>query len=107
MSRNGYRPYIVGSDALPKHADLVFHAQTSVPYPCKVFWKVVNTGIDAGRQRGLRGGFEEGVVQAGRLEKRERTLYAGSHDMECLIVKDGYCVARSGPFIVKPPRRCT
>lgn len=102
VSRNGYRPEVLGSDAaaLPKHASLVFHAQTSVEYPYKVYWQVVNTGLDASRQRGLRGGFEEGIVQSGRLEKRESTLYAGSHSMECFIVKDGYCVARSGPFIV-------
>lgn len=69
-------------------------------YPYQVYWQVVNTGQDAIRRRGLRGGFEEGVVQGGRLEKRESTLYSGTHSMECLIVKDGYCVARSGPFIV-------
>jgi hypothetical protein len=102
VTRSGYRPYSVGSDdsALPKHAELVFHAQTNIQYPYKVYWQVVNTGLDARKLRGLRGGFEEGVVQAGRLEKRESTLYAGSHSMECFIVKEGYCVARSGPFIV-------
>ncbi|WP_412072410.1 nucleotide-binding domain-containing protein [Pseudomonas fluorescens] len=61
---------------------------------------VLNTGLDASRQRGLRGGFEEGIVQGGRLERRESTLYAGSHSTECFIVKEGYCLARSGPFIV-------
>ncbi|MBP2840569.1 nucleotidyltransferase [Pseudomonas sp. PNP] len=102
VTRNGYQPYSLGSDAaaLPKNSSLVFHAQTSVVYPYKVYWQVVNTGEDASRRRALRGGFDEGVVQAGRLEKRESTLYSGSHSMECLIVKDGYCVARSGPFIV-------
>ncbi|RKS24520.1 hypothetical protein BJ917_1993 [Pseudomonas sp. WPR_5_2] len=102
VTRAGHRPYMVGSDesALPKHAQLVFHAQTDIQYPYKVYWQVVNTGLDARKVRGLRGGFEEGVVQAGRLEKRESTLYGGSHSMECFIVKDGYCVARSGPFIV-------
>lgn len=102
VTRHGFRPYAVGndSDPLPKRADLVFHAKTSVPFPYKVYWQIVNTGLDASQQRGLRGGFEEGIVQAGRLEKRESTLYTGSHSMECFIVKDGYCVARSGPFIV-------
>lgn len=102
ITRHGFQPYSVGSDdqPLPKQASLVFHAHTSVAYPYQVYWQVVNTGQDAIRRRGLRGGFEEGVVQGGRLEKRESTLYSGTHSMECLIVKDGYCVARSGPFIV-------
>lgn len=102
VTRNGYRPYTIGSDAdtLPKRSSLVFHAQTNVQLPYKVYWQVVNTGLDAKHQRCLRGGFEEGIVQAGSLEKKESTLYAGSHSMECFIVKDGYCVARSGPFIV-------
>ncbi|WP_371870544.1 hypothetical protein [Pseudomonas fluvialis] len=27
-------------------------------------------------------------------------MYAGIHSMECFIVKDGDCPARSGPLIV-------
>ncbi|NWC83179.1 hypothetical protein HX798_23230 [Pseudomonas putida] len=79
---------------------MVFPAQTTAAYPYKVYWQVVNTGEDTSHRRALRGGFEEGVVQGARLEKRESALYSGSHRMECLIVKEGYCVARSGLFVV-------
>ncbi|NUA25985.1 nucleotidyltransferase [Cupriavidus basilensis] len=102
VTQNGYRPYIRNSDeaALQKNCQLLFAAQTDIQYPYKVFWQIVNTGLDARKVRGLRGGFEEGIVQAGLLQRRESTLYSGSHSIECFIVKDGYCVARSGPFIV-------
>lgn len=40
------------------------------------------------------------MIQEGFLEKRESALYVGAHSMECFIVKDGYCVARSGLFVV-------
>ena len=100
--RRGFRPSAFSSDdaALPKGADLRFVAQTDVPRPYRVFWQIVNTGKDAASARGLRGGFEEGTVTSGTLTREEGTSYAGSHSIECFIVKDGYCAARSGPFVV-------
>lgn len=102
VEQRGYRPRTVQSDAdpIPKHCNLTFEATANVPEPYKVFWQVVNAGDEARQAKGLRGGFDEGFVQAGRLTRRESTLYSGSHSIECLIVKDGYCVARSGPFVV-------
>ncbi|WP_458376728.1 nucleotide-binding domain-containing protein [Pseudomonas pergaminensis] len=102
VTRNGYRTYSVGSDdqSLPKHCEIVFKAQTNISEPYKVYWQVVNTGSDASRAKQLRGGFDVGFVQGGLLERRENTLYSGSHSIECFIVKDAYCVARSGPFVV-------
>ena len=102
VEQRGFRPYARASDGdpIPKHCALTFDAQTDIAMPYKVFWQVVNTGNDARNAKGLRGGFDEGVVQSGRLTRSESTLYAGSHSIECLIVKDGYCVARSGPFVI-------
>jgi len=100
--RNGFRWQSFTNDgaALPKHCDLKFFAETNVPEPYNVFWQVVNSGYDATNNKNLRGGYEEIKIGKGQLEKKETTLYSGSHTIECFIVKDGYCAAKSGPFIV-------
>jgi hypothetical protein len=100
--RNGFRTrtFSNDADALTKNYSLIFEAVTDIPEPYKVYWQVVNTGEEARRAKDLRGGFDDGYVKAGRLIRRESTRYEGSHSIECFIVKDGYCVARSGPFIV-------
>lgn len=101
-SQSGFRPFSFSSNSrqLPKYARLTFIAETNVSVPFKVYWQIVNTGSDAKNAKGLRGGFEEVQIEEGRLIKKESTLYAGSHSIECFIVKNGYCVARSNPFIV-------
>lgn len=82
--------------AVPKNYSLKFEAQTNVPPPYNVYWQVVNTGSEARKAGAMRGKFEK----TDSLVKRESTLYQGAHSVECLIVKDGKTVARSGPFIV-------
>lgn len=95
--------------ALKKHLYLRFHGVTNTPKPYRVFWQVVNTGSDAINAGSLRGEIiESGSVGAGGLHsttapgplRREQTLYTGMHWVECFIVKNGVCVARSRPFIV-------
>jgi hypothetical protein len=100
--KHGFRPKLFGSGSkpLPTRADLTFEAYTTVRRPFKVYWQITNTGTDARNARGLRGGFEEGTVQPGKLTKRETTLYSGSHGIECFIVKNDTLVARSGVFVV-------
>ena len=49
---------------------------------------------------GLRGGFYDGVIEKSGRERRESTLYAGVHWVECFVVKDGTVVARSGEYVV-------
>ena len=101
-SRRGFRPFEIKSDPspLPKHCSLRFEAQTNVPGPYNVHWQVVNTGNEARAANGLRGGFYEGVLEKGRRVRNESTLYKGMHWIECFIVKDGTCWARSGEFVV-------
>lgn len=92
-----------GSDGpvLPKRQDLRFLAATDAPKPFEVYWQVVNTGQEANQAKGLRGGFDlSRIAGVGGLHQEESTLYAGAHSIECFIVKDGVCVARSGPFVV-------
>ena len=102
MQRNGFRSEIFRSDGdpLPKSCSLVYQADTDIPRPFKVYWQVVNTGREAEAANGLRGGFDEGLVTAGKLTKKETTLYTGRHSIECFVVKAGYLAARSSQFIV-------
>lgn len=89
------------SRPLPKHCDLLFTAQTNAPPPFNVYWQVVNTGDEAERENQLRGEiFPSKTAGVGGLKQKEATLYTGMHWIECFIVKNGVCVARSGEFVV-------
>ena len=96
-SREGFRIFYFNSDPPPlrKHFSLRFEASTNVPEPFAVYWQVVNTGDEARTKNGLRG-----TIFPGELVQKETTLYHGMHWIECFIVKDGRCVARSGEFVV-------
>lgn len=98
--RKGFRPTAFRSNSppLPKHASLMFEASTNVPKPYKVYWQVVNTGDEAQRAGQLRGDFYDSN-QAGR-SRTESTKYTGTHWVECFVVKNDVCVARSGEFVV-------
>lgn len=97
--QDGFRPfhyeYRNDGEALPKKATLKFHASTDVPRPYDVFWQVVNTGKEASVFNNLRGDF-----YADGLVRTESSFYSGTHWIECFIVKEGACVARSGEFVV-------
>lgn len=100
--RDGFRTlfkFANASRALPKFFDLVYTATTDVPMPFEVFWQVVNTGEEATRAGCLRGKFYGGAGWRG-LERHEATQYTGRHWVECFVVKDGVCVARSGAFVL-------
>lgn len=100
VSRHGFRPkgFASNSPPLPKRASLTFEAMTNVPKPYEVFWQVVNTGEEARRAGQLRGDFYDSG-KSGRT-RNEETLYSGMHWVECFVVKNGMCVARSGEFAV-------
>ncbi|NQT78290.1 MAG: nucleotidyltransferase [Bacteroidetes bacterium] len=84
---------------IPKHCPILFNAITNVLKPFEVFWQVVNTGDEASKD--LRGGiFHSKTYGVGGLKQKENSLYAGTHWIECFIVKDGICVARSNEFFV-------
>lgn len=102
VTRPGFRPaeYTNDGSSLPKNCGLQFEASTNIPGSYKVYWQIVNTGLEAERANDQRGGFNEGIVSPGWLTHQETTRYAGSHSIECFIVKDGLLAARSGQFIV-------
>ena len=101
-SRKGFRTKQIKHDSVPvpKHWSLRFEAQTNVLIPYEVHWQVVNTGEEALKANGLRGGFYKGTAETDRHIRKEETLYSGRHWIECFIVKDGICWARSGEFVV-------
>lgn len=104
----GWQPFSSDCTPLPKHCKLRFRAETDVPKPFTVHWQVVNTGSEAEAKgaEGLRGQiYRAATAGAGGLDemwriREESTLYRGMHWVECFIVKDGVCVARSGEFVV-------
>jgi hypothetical protein len=77
---------------LPKQRSLLFKVvDTNVPAPFDVYWKVRNRGSEAAGRSQLRGEID---LDEGHHERRERTLYAGHHYVECYVVKNGVCIAR-------------
>ncbi len=86
--------------AIPPNCSLVFKARTTVPEPYEVWWQVVNNGQEASFHGNLRGGFNQEISGAEGLTHNETSLYKGTHTIECFIVKNGVCMAKSGQFVV-------
>jgi hypothetical protein len=63
---------------------------TNCPPPYKVLWKVRNVGPEAERHDQIRGR----IVERGANIKEHSTFF-GNHYIECYIVKDGICVAKT------------
>lgn len=80
---------------LAPNANLRFEAVFEERLSDSVFWQIVNTGADARSKGQLRGSFEEGT-----RFKVETALYWGDHFIEAFLIRNGVCVARSGPFTV-------
>jgi hypothetical protein len=76
---------------------LNFQAKVSnVQGPYKIYWQIVNTGQEALKQNGLRGGFYEDEGH----KRSEWTSYKGVHWIQCFVVKEETCVAISKKFLV-------
>lgn len=93
---------ITTQTVVPKNCEIFFTATTNVPKPYEVYWQVVNTGEEAKNAfMGLRGGiFQAQTLGRGGLVQKEHSGYTGLHWIECFIVKNGFCVARSSEFFV-------
>ncbi|RVT75322.1 nucleotidyltransferase [Flavobacterium sufflavum] len=93
---------ITNQTIIPKNCDIYFTATTNVPKPFDVYWQVVNTGEEAKNAfMGLRGGiFQAQTLGKGGLVQKEHSEFTGLHWMECFIVKNGVCVARSSEFFI-------
>lgn len=89
------------SSHLLKGLSLVYTAITNADGDFEVQWQVVNTGYQAKINNQLRGDFypSSGMNTEGFFRK-ETTRYTGMHWVEAFIVKNGYCIARSGEFVI-------
>ena len=81
-------------EAVRVGAALRFDAEPQ-PFRGDLFWQVTNTGAEARCANQLRGGFERSLAT-----KSETARYRGPHFVECFLVRDGVCVARSDAFSV-------
>jgi len=98
---NGERVTITGNTIVPKGCKIYFNALTNVDKPFSVHWQVVNNGEEARNVGQLRGQiFQAQTLGKGGLKHSEDTMYEGLHWIECFIVKNGVCVARSSEFFV-------
>lgn len=68
-----------------------FVTKVSVSEPFVLYWKVLNRGEEARRRDNIRG---QVVLDAGKHEKIEPSVFQGHHRVECYCVKDGVVVAR-------------
>ncbi|MRR30978.1 hypothetical protein EG834_11780 [bacterium] len=88
------------SRPVPKKVWLRFSVTTNVPSPYDVRWQVVNTGREATEADQLRGDFYESSKGTNNV-RWESTAYVGTHWVEAFIIKNGFCVAKSGRRYVK------
>lgn len=92
----------IAGKLLEKSVSLMFTARTDVPEPFTVYWQIVNNGQEAKDNCCLRGSiFPSSTAGIGGLKQLEETKYSGLHWVECFIVQNGICVARSGEYIVE------
>lgn len=71
--------------------NLLFVGKTNTPEPYQVLWKVLNRGPLAIERDSIRGQ----IFSTERIWHKETTDFKGDHYVECYIVKDGVCVAKS------------
>ncbi|MFW2491709.1 nucleotidyltransferase [Clostridium chromiireducens] len=101
LVKNGFQDYkLKGDEVIEKKCELRFEAKTNIEKPYKIYWQVTNTGKEAEQANCLRGDFYDGILEKGKLVRKEDTLYTGKHLVECFVVKNGACVAKSGEFVV-------
>ncbi len=83
---------------LPKGCNLYFKACTGVKKPFVVKWQITNTGKEAFENNCMRGDFEDSNI--GSIGRKEETSFTGSHSVQCFIIKNGICVAKSKDYII-------
>jgi Second Messenger Oligonucleotide or Dinucleotide Synthetase domain/Adenylyl/Guanylyl and SMODS C-terminal sensor domain len=97
VKQNGFRKFILRdllrlTFPLRAKKDLLFYVnEISVAEPYKIYWKVLNRGVEAMHRDCIRGQIFE---DAGSLRKSEKTQFMGEHIVECYCVKDGVVVAK-------------
>lgn len=78
-----------------KGCNIKFRATTNCRGNYTYYWQVVNTGNEAKEDNGLRGS----IFQGSQIQW-EHTKYMGKHWVECFVVQNNLCIARSGKFFI-------
>lgn len=81
--------------SIPKSHWVRFVVKDQICSKIQIYWQVVNNGVEALESRCLRGDFFKG-----NSIHKEVTAYKGQHWVEAVAVKDGHCIAKSGPVFV-------
>ena len=68
-----------------------FIDKTDCPPPYSIYWKVRNVGPEAERRDCIRGQ----IKKTDSTHQKESTDFYGPHYVECYLIKNGVCVARS------------
>ncbi len=87
---------------LLKKLYLKFIAKTNARGGFEYYWQVVNTGTEAKnavKKDGSIGDLRGHFITGNRVHW-EQTKYIGKHWIECFIIQNNVCVARSGKFLV-------
>lgn len=82
------------------HLDYYAHVHGLKGQKYEIHWQVVNTGDEATRKDGLRGSFFVSKDTNNLKYNHEQTSYEGAHWIECFVVMNNVCVARSGRFYI-------
>lgn len=87
---------------LSKNFYLKFIASTNTKGNFEYYWQVVNTGTEAKNAIKANGSIGDlrGNFFSGNQVQWEHTKYRGKHWIECFIIQNNFCVARSGRFFV-------
>ena len=83
---------------LEKNITLHFRALTAAKRPYIIKWQITNTGEEAQKANCLRGDFYPS--DEGTNGRKESTSYTGSHAVQCIVIKNGICVAKSKDYII-------
>ncbi|MBM3209822.1 nucleotidyltransferase [Candidatus Saccharibacteria bacterium] len=86
-----FAAFIRGRSPLPKRKSILFTASVSDIEGFTIKWKIRNFGVEAERAKDLRGKIYNGHG----MTRQEGTSYEGLHCVECYVIKNGICVART------------
>lgn len=97
---DGKRERITTNDrVIPKKCEIDYKVLRPLSLAAaKVKWQVVNTGTEAQAANQPRGEFNDSNIEKGG--RHESTAYRGRHYVQCFLIKNGRCVARSKEFFI-------
>lgn len=91
-------PYENNGEPLEKGCTLYFSAYSSIKKTHHVMWQITNTGEEARIANCMRGDFYSS--NNGSNGRIENTQYTGCHSVQCFIIRNGVCLAKSKDYIV-------